>query len=162
MNEITVFNKETAEIIRHVRCQPDTMEHQVNAKEGYVLGHYDKMTYKIDPVDMVAILLSEEEQADTLYETRVKLGFNLGDKSLTDEALNTQVYDFFLGKKNVAVWRVENYSRLRAFFYPETAEKTDAEVKIGSGIDEYVAEGNLQLQQYYSDCIDVKIRFAKE
>ena len=86
----------------------------------------------------------------------------------TDGNLNTVIQSyldgsFYLGAETtVAAWRIENYSTLRKWAYPNPAELNDAQVKINSGISELVSEGEQQLEDYTDDCLNIKTRFPKE
>lgn len=64
--------------------------------------------------------------------------------------------------KTVDQWRVENYKQLRRWAYPRMEELNDAQAKRNSGVDELENEGQQQLDDYVSACLDVKTRFPKE
>ena len=87
---------------------------------------------------------------------------------LEDAALNQiiQAYldgPYYRGKPTtVNIWRQENYKDLRRWAYPEITIFNDAMVKINSGDSTMIAEGNVQLSQYYNDCLAVKTKFPKE
>lgn len=53
------------------------------------------------------------------------------------------------------------YHELRAKAYPAPAEFLDAQVKLGSGDAELAREGQLQLEKYIRDCLDVKALYPK-
>jgi len=78
-----------------------------------------------------------------------------------NQVIQNYLYDNGISK-TVAQWRVENYAQLRRWAYPDPAELNDAQIKINSGIEELEAEGQQQLENYVSNCLDVKTRFPKE
>lgn len=67
----------------------------------------------------------------------------------------------------ISVYYVETYVEptyyeKRALNYPDFHEYLDAQVKINSGNAELIAEGTLQAQNYYSQCIEIKNTYPKE
>lgn len=84
-----------------------------------------------------------------------------------DEALNEVIQKFIDGSFyagdtiTVQQWRIDNYSMLRDWAYPKLKEKSDADVKLLSKIPEMVEVGQLQLDAYVQDCLNVKTRFPK-
>jgi hypothetical protein len=58
-------------------------------------------------------------------------------------------------------WKLDNYAKLRKWDYPEYAEYLDAIVKLNSTDLSIRAEGQVQLDKYIADCLNVKIRFPK-
>lgn len=53
------------------------------------------------------------------------------------------------------------YQELRAAAYPDIREYLDAQVKINSGNETLVAEGQSQLEDYYQACLAVKAQYPK-
>ncbi len=76
--------------------------------------------------------------------------------------INQHIDDFGLDH-SARIWRVENYQQLRTWAYPSTETYTTAVSKIDSG-DFYFdadlrAEGQTELDQYYTDYIAAAERF---
>jgi hypothetical protein len=71
----------------------------------------------------------------------------------------------FLERNNIQLtveqWRLMNYEKLRKWDYPKVEELADAQAKINSTDPVLIAEGHLQLSEYYAKCIEVKKRFPK-
>jgi hypothetical protein len=164
MNQVfSIYNLLTKEITSKIVCSKEMVELQTQEDEGYIIGYEDPLTHRINDTEDGFIELSDTEKEDQLYLKRENTKPTLLDVSLSDTELNEVIEDYFLNRVDAETWRKSNYSYLREKAYPdETEYKTDAEIKIGSGIPEYVEAGELQLQQYYEDCINVKIRFPKE
>lgn len=86
---------------------------------------------------------------------------------LPDGELNPVIEEYIAGDNypgdctTAAAWRVEHYTSLRRWAYPDITEYNDAKVKINSGDSAMIAEGETQLSQYYTDCLAVKARFPK-
>lgn len=55
----------------------------------------------------------------------------------------------------------KSYSELRALEYPPIAEYLDAQVKINSGNETLIKEGQAQEQAYFSKCLAVKAKYPK-
>lgn len=53
------------------------------------------------------------------------------------------------------------YAEKRAAEYPPMTEYLDAQVKINSGVEELMAEGQEQLSIYYADCLEIKAKYPK-
>ena len=85
--------------------------------------------------------------------------------SETDEQLNaiisTYLFDHGI-ESTTEQWRIENFSELRRWAYPDYAVYLDAQVKLSSTDEATQAEGQAQLDQYFADCLAVKTRFPKE
>ena len=54
-----------------------------------------------------------------------------------------------------------DYQRLRKLEYPDMADFLDAMVKINSGDEDLIVEGNAQLTAYYAACLAVKTKYPK-
>ena len=54
-----------------------------------------------------------------------------------------------------------SYSEKRAAEYPPVEEYLDAMVKINSGDEQLIADGQAQLDSYYQACLAVKARYPK-
>ena len=95
--------------------------------------------------------------------------YNAIDSGADDTALDViiqQHIDDYALTTTVAQFRIDNYTRLRRWAYPDPADRFDADVKFdyGSRCDDpgVQAEGQAQLNAYYDACWAVKIRFPKE
>lgn len=53
------------------------------------------------------------------------------------------------------------YAELRAAEYPPMADFLDAQVKINSGDNELISEGQVQLSAYYEKCLEIKAKYPK-
>lgn len=53
------------------------------------------------------------------------------------------------------------YAEKRAAEYPPIADFLDAQVKINSGDEELMAEGQEQLSAYYTNCLAIKAKYPK-
>lgn len=81
-----------------------------------------------------------------------------------DTALNIIIQghiDSFNIQTTVAQWRLDNYSELRRWAYPNPVDLSDSVIKMESGDPTLVTEGEAQRAQYVSDCLNVKTRFPK-
>lgn len=54
-----------------------------------------------------------------------------------------------------------NYQELRAAAYPDIRDYLDAQVKLNSGNETLVTEGQSQLEAYYQACLAVKAQYPK-
>jgi hypothetical protein len=82
-----------------------------------------------------------------------------------DEQLNAIISTYLFDngiERTVEQWRIENYSDLRRWAYPDKEVYLDAQVKLSSTDETIQTEGQAQLDQYYADCLAVKARFPKE
>lgn len=70
---------------------------------------------------------------------------DLGNKYVTQEFAQTQ----------------PSYAEKRASEYPKYAEYLDAQVKINSENPELISQGQMQLDKYFADCLDVKNKYPK-
>jgi hypothetical protein len=89
----------------------------------------------------------------------------LASIKLSDDSLNGIVQAYIDQEElNITVgqFRVLQYSDLRAVDYPDSKERDDAQAKLFSTDPVIQAEGQAQLDQYYSDCLAVKARFPKQ
>lgn len=159
----TIYNNLTGDISRVIIGPEDEdISTELGDNESAIVGNYGSDAYKIDCDNVIPLELSTTEINNKLYSERENtIPPNL-DITLSDEDLNTQISEYFLEQVDVETWRIGNYAYLRKQAYPSEYEKLDAEVKIGSGIEALAAEGELQLQDYIEDCINVKMRFLKE
>lgn len=57
---------------------------------------------------------------------------------------------------------VLTYEEKRVAEYPPMADFLDAQVKINSGDEKLMAEGQEQLSAYYTNCLAVKAKYPKE
>lgn len=55
-----------------------------------------------------------------------------------------------------------SYKSLRANEYPNFSEFIDAQVKLNSNIAPLVLEGRVQLEEYITNCLNVKAKYPKE
>jgi len=55
-----------------------------------------------------------------------------------------------------------DYAELRMAEYPDYRELLDAEVKINSGDEALIAEGQAQKAKYIADCLAVKAKYPKQ
>jgi hypothetical protein len=81
-----------------------------------------------------------------------------------DEVLNAVISQYLTDNGlgvTVGQWRLDNYSQLRSWAYPESSELNDALAKINSGSADFEAEGTVQLAEYAALCLAVKTRFQK-
>lgn len=158
-----VYNNTNGNIIRSGYCDSDSLSIQVNNEEEAIYqGLVDPNSQTIDLISGEPVNRSEEEQSAYNYSILDSEVFPKISSTMTDTEIDTEIDSFYYGHVDVDAWKLENYSFLREIFYPDLEEKADAEVKINSGIEAFVNEGESQLQQYIEDCLSVKIRFPKE
>ena len=163
--EFCIYSTIDGEIVMNGTCEDADIHYQpFDSFQGIYTGLANPATQKIDLETLLPVDKSEDEMLLYKYNLVKDSLPNFNNiNNLSDTELDGLIADYYFGQVDTAEWRIENYAVLRSAAYPdEKSEKTDAEVKIGSGIPEYVEEGELQLKKYYEDCIDVKIRFPKE
>lgn len=61
----------------------------------------------------------------------------------------------------IETYQEPNYFEKRAVSYPDFREYLDAQVKINSGNEKLIAEGKIQLQNYYQKCLEIKNTYPK-
>lgn len=84
-----------------------------------------------------------------------------GSDSVLDSVILDYITDNDLGI-SVSQWKLNNYSELRRWAYPQCADLFDALVKQNSGDSELISEGDGQFLNYIQACLAVKTRFPKE
>jgi hypothetical protein len=85
-------------------------------------------------------------------------------EQLSDGLLNEIIDNSLVSageSQTVSDWRLENYAQLRSWSYPEYTEFLDAQVKINSGDIILQGEGKYQLDYYFANCLNAKIKFPK-
>lgn len=165
MSDYSIYKTSTGEILRTGECPEDDIDNQIHTTdESVYYGHIDQRTHKIDTSTLLPVEKTEEEQAEYNFQLldAQALPVFTDINSITDIELNARISSFYYGQVDVDVWKIDNYAVLRKASYPQLAEKADAEVKIASGIEALIAEGELQLESYNEDCLNVKTRFPKE
>jgi len=152
-----VYDITTGRIIRTGTCPRELIPLQVTSENEWVMeGTANAATQKIEGTSVVEKSMAEKDEE--LYTQRVKKFPTHLDVSLPDEELNKQISDYFLGRVDVAQWRLDNYAYLRRRAYPPVTEYIDSQVKMAMSGPE-VAEGQKQLATYLAACRAVKERF---
>ena len=81
--------------------------------------------------------------------------------TVDDVDLNKMILGNIQNETQVEVWRTDHFAILRYHSYPSTNEVNDANAKLSSSDPAIQAAGQIQLDNYYADCLAVKARFPK-
>jgi hypothetical protein len=157
MKNYTVFNSE-GKILRYGSCPDNMLVDQASGEDEWVMeGVANDATHKVVGLNIVP--KSKQELDDELFAQR-KDTLPSFDPSLSDADIDKAISEYFLGRVDVARWRAEHASTLRARAYPPITDFIDAYVKITAG-GEYAAEGQAQMNAHVAKCLQVKQRFTK-
>jgi len=159
IKKYSVFNAD-GQIVRRVSCDHTAAVDQLGDDEFLVEGDYDDTKFKV--VGSEAVEYSQAELDDILYSQRVNTIPPLDEVPGDDTEFDAYLSGYFLGRKNITQWRIDNYDVLRKAVYPDYREYLDAVVKKSSPDSAVRAAGQSQLDQYQADCLAVKTRFPKE
>lgn len=93
--------------------------------------------------------------------------FPLEEKPLPPDMRQPVKYYWQDGNKIIGAWRddyiapVLTYAEKRAAEYPDPRDYLDAEVKLNSGYQDLIAEGEKQKKDYVAACLAVKAKYPK-
>lgn len=157
----TLYDQTTFEHQGIITCPEDLIDLQVEGtNNAFVEGAFDASVYKATANGFIE--LTTDEITNKLYELRKNLLPPGLEFSLTDEEFNICISDYFFNRIDPTEWRISNYVALRKMFYSNLSDRADAAVKIASGDENLIAEGEAQLAELNANDLAVKTRFPKE
>jgi hypothetical protein len=154
-----IYDKHTGEILRGVSCTEEDIKNQLGDNELFLEGSVNDVEYKV--VDGKFVPYARAEKDMKTFELVKNTKPTNIRKDMTDEEVDQAISEYFMGMVDVSIWKVENYGYLRQCFYPPREDYLDAQVKLNSKDPADVSKGTSQLQNYYDQCLSVKVRFQK-
>ena len=153
MKNFIIYDKEGT-IKRIGVCPDNQVKIQPQENEFVIEGISDGISQKI--VDRKIVDKTEVENNDYIYEMR-KDSFPKLDFTLTDEEIDQQINDFFVGKVDVQQWKKDNYAWLRKQSYPNIEDQLDSLMKYLKTKQDLT----LELEQTINKIDQVKLRWPK-
>jgi hypothetical protein len=149
-------------ILRSGSCTDETFDLQAQEGENVIEGEANdkyQMIKNRKVVDKPVKIQQEESIKNKFFGIKKFIRSIPIDSSEVD--LNERLEQYFEGKVDINKFKKDNYDLFRKKFYPNYIEFVDANVKLSSEIESVRKEGEKQLGDYYSKCLEVKNRFPK-
>ena len=153
MKNFIIYDKEGT-IKRIGVCPDNQVKIQPQENEFVIEGISDGISQKI--VDGKIVDKTEVENNDYIYEMR-KDSFPKLDFTLTDEEIDQQINEYYIGKVDVQQWKKDNYDWLRKQSYPNIEDQLDSLMKYLKTKQDLT----LELEQTINKIDQVKLRWPK-
>lgn len=163
MANFIVYDTQTGEILRTGSC-PDSMVEIQATQEGtaVIQASADPVKQFVDIDTKEITAKSDTEQLEDEYQNVKNQIPDLSDiNDISDATLNSRIEEFYYSQVTAATWRLERYATLRKSAYSTLADRADASVKLSSGDEDLIAEGQSQLDALNVHDLYVKVRFPK-